>query len=100
MELIYQDKYTKAKNCSKDRVSIHRGYTVPYAMALYFKNQEDIYYTSYDPTQVSNINTATLSNKLYLDSSLQAQPNSHQLNGSNYLRIRFGRTSTPSRPKE
>jgi|TARA_B110000003_G_scaffold173444_1_gene173042 TonB family protein len=41
MELIYQDKYTKAKNCSKDRVSIHRGYTVPYAMALYFTNQKE-----------------------------------------------------------
>jgi|TARA_B110000459_G_scaffold203986_1_gene263157 hypothetical protein len=40
MELVFQDKFTKAEDCSKDRISIHRGYTVPYAMALYFMNQE------------------------------------------------------------
>ena len=41
MELIYLDKFKKAEDCSKDKISIHRGYIVPYAMALYFKNQEE-----------------------------------------------------------
>tara|TARA_B100000768_G_scaffold48379_1_gene47193 strand:- start:13320 stop:14339 length:1020 start_codon:yes stop_codon:yes gene_type:complete len=41
MELIYQDKYLAAKKCSENRVSIHSGYTVPYAMALYYMDQSD-----------------------------------------------------------
>ena len=41
MELIYQDKHLAAKKCSENRVSIHSGYTVPYAMSLYYMNQSD-----------------------------------------------------------
>ena len=40
MELIYQDRYKDAKKCSENRVSVHSGYTVPYAMSLYYMQQE------------------------------------------------------------
>ena len=33
---IYQDKFARANNCSKDRIAIHSGYTIPYAMSLFY----------------------------------------------------------------
>lgn len=41
MELIYQDRFLAAKNCSEKRTSIHSGYTIPLAMSLYYMQQED-----------------------------------------------------------
>ena len=41
MDLIYQDRYIDAKRCSEKRVSLHSGYTVPYAMALYYLQEQE-----------------------------------------------------------
>ena len=40
MELIYQDKFDQAKNCSENKLEIHSGYTIPFAMSLYYANEK------------------------------------------------------------
>jgi len=40
MELIYLDKYEKAKKCSENKIKIHSGYTIPFAMSLYYQGEK------------------------------------------------------------
>lgn len=41
MQFIYEDKYLDARECSEKKIEIHRGYSIPYSMALYYLGQED-----------------------------------------------------------
>ena len=40
MELIYQDKFDEAKSCSENKIEIHSGYIIPFAMSLYYSNEK------------------------------------------------------------
>ena len=40
MELIYQDKFDEARNCSENKIEIHSGYIIPFAMSLYYSNEK------------------------------------------------------------
>ena len=41
MELVYQDKFQAAKSCAENKVENISGYTIPYAMSIYYMGQED-----------------------------------------------------------